>query len=666
VTTGDLILVFSHWDNQALTASVTDTLGNTYFPIGGPVSTGATARFQAWYAKNVIGGAAPGITVTYSGTTISFSVVDAMEWSGLNQTAPLDVFATATGSGVSANSGFAAPTTAAYETLMGLVGFSTYASPYAAGGSYTFRGYDASTFWEDMSVTSAGSYNATATSSASTTWAAWVIGFKSAIQPPVSLSLNPGSVSGGSNSVGTVTLNAAAPTGGATVMLTSSNTAVATVPASVTVAAGATSATFTVSTSNVSSSSSVSISATYNALTQSVSLTVVPASMSQLASDTFNRANAPTLGINWTPLVGVSTNVALQIVSDQVESTALSPDIGKEMYYGGLNWTPDQYSQAQIVTATGSGYEGPAVRMTSNDTHYACVVYNTGAGNSAVSILLDNAGTYSTLASSTAATVAPGDTIRCTVQGTTLTMTDQTSSTTLLTASDSTIPSGYPGLVDSAGSGAVTNYVMAGWTAGVAVTPLVAQELASDNFNRANALNLGPNWDVGPGHGPIQIVSDEIEPYPAGGTQPSKEHYMAYGLFPNDQWSQIQVVYEDTVGDVAAEVRASDTVDNMYVCDVNLTGPAGTAETRIDRVIGGTITYLVMDQTWSAVSVGDYIRGQVQGSLISLIDVTTGQLLLTTFDTALASGYPGISLAAVTGNPSDHIAGNWTGGGFGQ
>jgi len=484
-------------------------------------------------------------------------------------------------------------------------------------------------------------------------------------RPPVSVSLNPTSVTNGSPSTGTVTLSAAAPGGGATVTLTSNNTAVATVPASVTVAEGATTATFTVNTSTVTFTATVSISATYNNQTRSANLTVVPSVMSQVASDIFNRPNATTLGINWTPLVG-SNNVALQIVSNQIESTATSPSIAKEMYYGGLNWTPDQYSEVKIVaaTGTGSGYEGPAVRMTSNDTHYACVVYHVGAGNASVGILLDNAGTYTVLQSSTTATIATGDTVRCTVQGTTLTMTDRTTSATLLTASDSTIPSGYPGVVDSAGTVAVTNYVMANWASGVNAASAALQQLASDNFNRQDALNLGPNWHVGYNHGPIQIVSQQVQPYPAGGPQPSKQHYIAYGPFPNDQWSQTQVVAEDTIGDNAVELRASDTVDNMYVCDVNLTGVPGVAEARIDWILNGAITFLVVDQQWTAVSPGDYIRGQVQGNLISLIDVTKGTLLLTAFDTNITSGYPGISLQANTGLPSDHIAANWSGGTF--
>src|SRR5882672_4137996 len=84
-----------------------------------------------------------------------------------------------------------------------------------------------------------------------------------------SLSLNPTSVTGGNSSTGTVMLSGPAPTGGAQVTLSSSNTTAASVPSSVTVAAGATSATFTVSTSAVAASTSVTISAAYGGATRS-------------------------------------------------------------------------------------------------------------------------------------------------------------------------------------------------------------------------------------------------------------------------------------------------------------------------------------------------------------------------------------------------------------
>jgi trimeric autotransporter adhesin len=86
--------------------------------------------------------------------------------------------------------------------------------------------------------------------------------------------LNPTIVTGGTSSTGTVTLSGAAPTGGATVGLSSNNTTAAQVPASVTVAAGATSATFQVTTSNVGSRTNVTITGSYNNGTRTARLTV--------------------------------------------------------------------------------------------------------------------------------------------------------------------------------------------------------------------------------------------------------------------------------------------------------------------------------------------------------------------------------------------------------
>jgi hypothetical protein len=97
------------------------------------------------------------------------------------------------------------------------------------------------------------------------------------VSQPVTLStltLNPTSVTGGNSSQGTVTLSGAAPSGGASVTLTSGNTNAASIPTSVTVPAGATSAAFTVTTRSVTSSTSVTISASYGGVTRTATLTV--------------------------------------------------------------------------------------------------------------------------------------------------------------------------------------------------------------------------------------------------------------------------------------------------------------------------------------------------------------------------------------------------------
>ncbi len=91
------------------------------------------------------------------------------------------------------------------------------------------------------------------------------------------ISLAGSSVVGGTSVQGTATLSGNAPSGGATVNLTSSNPAVATVPASVGITAGTPSAPFTVSTTSVGASTPVVISGSFNGgAMQSASLTVTP------------------------------------------------------------------------------------------------------------------------------------------------------------------------------------------------------------------------------------------------------------------------------------------------------------------------------------------------------------------------------------------------------
>jgi VCBS repeat protein len=89
------------------------------------------------------------------------------------------------------------------------------------------------------------------------------------------LSLSPTSVVGGNTSQGTATLTSAAPSGGAMVTLSSSNTS-ATVPASVTIAAGATSRTFTVSTVSVAASTTATITGAFGGVSRSATLSVTP------------------------------------------------------------------------------------------------------------------------------------------------------------------------------------------------------------------------------------------------------------------------------------------------------------------------------------------------------------------------------------------------------
>ena len=122
--------------------------------------------------------------------------------------------------------------------------------------------------------------------------AVWIFEGSSLPSTLSSLALDPTSVVGGvQSSTGTVTLSGPAPAGDAQVLLSSSNTAVASVPSSVTVPAGATSATFTVTTSTVAASTSVTISASYGGVSKTAALTVTPSAPPPLSSLALNPAS---------------------------------------------------------------------------------------------------------------------------------------------------------------------------------------------------------------------------------------------------------------------------------------------------------------------------------------------------------------------------------------
>jgi len=131
----------------------------------------------------------------------------------------------------------------------------------------------------------------------------WVdVSFSTNTLTLLSLTMNPATVTGGNPSTGTVTLNGQAPVGGEQVSLSSSNTAVATVPTSVTVPAGATTATFPVNTSAVATSTTVTISASGSG-TQTTSLTVTPTALPTLSS----MALSPSSVTGGTPSTGTVT-----------------------------------------------------------------------------------------------------------------------------------------------------------------------------------------------------------------------------------------------------------------------------------------------------------------------------------------------------------------------
>jgi hypothetical protein len=146
-----------------------------------------------------------------------------------------------------------------------------------------------------------------------------------------SLAVTPTTVAGGASSTGTVKLSAPAPSGGTVVSL-SDNSAVAAVPASVTIAAGSTSRTFTVTTSAVSSSTVVTITATNAGVTRTATLTVNPAGPGTLPAPslvspaTDARFNSgQTITFDWSDVTGA----AIYTIQIDDQSTFASPIVNQ-------------------------------------------------------------------------------------------------------------------------------------------------------------------------------------------------------------------------------------------------------------------------------------------------------------------------------------------------
>lgn len=124
-----------------------------------------------------------------------------------------------------------------------------------------------------------------------------------------SVTMSPPSVAGGSPSTGTVSLNGPAPIGGLSVTLASSDTSIATVPATAVIAAGQKSATFTVTTLSVTSTHNVAISTAYNSSTQSANLTVGQQSIANIAAS-YNSGTPQSAALTVNPSTG-SAGMAL-------------------------------------------------------------------------------------------------------------------------------------------------------------------------------------------------------------------------------------------------------------------------------------------------------------------------------------------------------------------
>ena len=164
---------------------------------------------------------------------------------------------------------------------------------------------------------------------------------------------------------------------------------------------------------------------------------IVPVSSYQnSAYDNFNRANGG-LGSNWTTITSLN---APQIASNQVSSGASS--VGA--FWNATVYAPDQFAQQTVTTASGTTYQGLALRVSSSaQTYYNCAAKGASSADGIYRTVSGSATLIS--AASQNFTYVAGDVFRCEVAGSTITY--YKNGAVLVTATDSQITSGAPGFV---------------------------------------------------------------------------------------------------------------------------------------------------------------------------------------------------------------------------
>ena len=169
---GNLILVAFDYDTNAVPSSVADSQGNAFTPVGGQLTSPGGGRSRVYYARTVTGGPDT-VTVTLSANSAWIELY-LSEYTGVDQTNPIDVQVGATGNAGAVSSGNAT-TTVAGDVIYG---FCFADSTCTVGPGFTARSTLNNNLIEDETAGAPGSYAATATSNAG--WTMLMVAMKPA------------------------------------------------------------------------------------------------------------------------------------------------------------------------------------------------------------------------------------------------------------------------------------------------------------------------------------------------------------------------------------------------------------------------------------------------------------------------------------------------------
>jgi hypothetical protein len=334
-TAGNTNIVAVGWnDTTSTVSSVTDSRGNAYTLAVGP-TTGTGLRQSIYYAKN-IGSGSNTVTVAFN-QAAAFVDVRALEYSGLDTSAPLDQATGASGTSSTPNSG-AVNTTSANELIFGA---GMTAGRFTAGGAgFTSRIITSpdGDIAEDLVVGSIGNNSASAPMSTSTKWVMQVATFKAAGQGGTAPAPTISSISPVSGTTA----------GGTVVTITGAN-----FQSGATVTFGSTAAT------GVTVVSSTSIKATTPALTAGrVSVVVTnPDAQSATLTNGYTFINPPPTITSISPVSGtIAGGTSVSIAGTGFQS-------GATVSFGGTPATAVTFVSSVSITATTPAHAAGAVNV---------------------------------------------------------------------------------------------------------------------------------------------------------------------------------------------------------------------------------------------------------------------------------------------------------------
>lgn len=179
-----------------------------------------------------------------------------------------------------------------------------------------------------------------------------------------------------------------------------------------------------------------------------------------------------------------------------------------------------------------------------------------------------------------------------------------------------------------------------------------ATQVASDNFQRANANPIGGNWSTVSGNHDLQIVSNVVEPVDtvSGGNAAAIWNANAFG---NDQYSQFVIGTIEAGSSMTSVVRGVSGSNNYYGCKVKRN------ESAIITMIAGSESYNSVIA--AAIANGDTLNCQVKGTTITLFQ--NGVQLSQATNASLTSGSAGAGFESVVSVAGSTIA-FWSGGSF--